>query len=35
VLGLGAPVAMLDGRRATRAAWSALVVARMAGEEEE
>ncbi len=34
-LALGVPVAVLDGRRATRAAWSAVVVARIAGEEDD
>ena len=34
VLNLGVPVAMLDGRRATRAAWTALLSARLFGDDE-
>jgi hypothetical protein len=35
VLGLGVPVAMVDGRRATRAAWTGLLAARLDGDEED
>ena len=34
VLNLGVPVAMLDGRRATRAVWTALLSARLFGDDE-